>query len=879
MEQTKNRIIIDKQIVSKREVTCYYHVEGSIAERFPEKKSLKLIYPAPLGALPKEVLVVPFLGCFLPMAMLWDAEVCVESVEKTAYDYLTGQTKKFHDEFPEKSFGGNIAAGEIKELPGDSSEGHVILFGNELESLYRLIAHRKDFPKLLYVRGTGEPEEDGILQNHLEKRIIDAAEKFQVEAEIIHVPFRGWLKANLIEVPGCWELAEPMVTYAIAIPYLWKNKLSLYEEAIPDDAEEMVKTIEDFENRVKVSVRKPFFEKKETKTEEADFYPSYAWILGVSEHGNLGDHQIVESVEEMLGDLAPGMRFQEIALKDYAGRKGELLKIVRKEDPLIFLGGGFFGNLWPRGDELREDAFRTWPDNPKIVFPQSVFYTDDEEGKEALKRAKSVYRGEKMLLAFRDPASYEIAKREFQCPVMLTPDIAMYSYKKEYNHEERSGVLTLLREDKEVVLTEEDRNQVFEFLDSKWDHVTRSDMQGRRTAPSARRIVLDQMFEKIGSSELVVTDRLHGLIFSILTETPCVAFGNAYHKIRAYEAWLQEIPYVTIAHSVEELPECVEKVLGVSDPTYPLEHIRKYYEIFEKNLQNMLQEAGKAQREHREDNPLVSVIVPVYNVERYLSECLDSVLKQTYKNYEVVCVNDGSTDGSVKILEEYASKDARIRILSQENGGLSAARNHGLKEAKGKYLLFLDSDDLWLPTTLEELVCRGEKDDLDLMLFNMKPFIQSEECSEDYLHFERTYQRQFDYPDTCKGSRLLSMLKKEGEYRASACQFMIRMDLMEKYSISFVRGILHEDNPFTLEVMLASERTGFVNRSFYLRRVTPGSIMTSETAFRHAYGYFRSYIEIHRFLEKMELSDWEERLACQEADRVLRMAVSNYEKL
>ena len=92
---------------------------------------------------------------------------------------------------------------------------------------------------------------------------------------------------------------------------------------------------------------------------------------------------------------------------------------------------------------------------------------------------------------------------------------------------------------------------------------------------------------------------------------------------------------------------------------------------------------------------LFSIIIPVYNVEKYLRDCLDSVLAQTYPDWEAVCVNDGSTDGSSVILEEYSSKDSRFKVFNQANGGLSLARNTGLDEAKGDYILFLDSDD-WL---------------------------------------------------------------------------------------------------------------------------------------------------------------------------------------
>ena len=96
----------------------------------------------------------------------------------------------------------------------------------------------------------------------------------------------------------------------------------------------------------------------------------------------------------------------------------------------------------------------------------------------------------------------------------------------------------------------------------------------------------------------------------------------------------------------------------------------------------------------------VSVILPVYNTEKYLRQCLESIEHQTLKEMEVFCVDDGSSDGSVEIIREYVEKDSRFHLLEQKNAGGGAARNHGMKEAKGEYLMFLDSDDFFEPCLL-----------------------------------------------------------------------------------------------------------------------------------------------------------------------------------
>ena len=114
--------------------------------------------------------------------------------------------------------------------------------------------------------------------------------------------------------------------------------------------------------------------------------------------------------------------------------------------------------------------------------------------------------------------------------------------------------------------------------------------------------------------------------------------------------------------------------------------------------------------------PLVSVVIPVYNVEKYLGQCLDSIINQTLKDIEIICVDDGSTDNSLKILKEYKEKDNRIKILTQKNLYAGVARNTGLKAATGKYLSFLDSDDFFESEMLEEMYKKAEKDNSDIVM-------------------------------------------------------------------------------------------------------------------------------------------------------------------
>lgn len=133
---------------------------------------------------------------------------------------------------------------------------------------------------------------------------------------------------------------------------------------------------------------------------------------------------------------------------------------------------------------------------------------------------------------------------------------------------------------------------------------------------------------------------------------------------------------------------------------------------------------------------MISIIIPVYNIEKYLSRCIESVLDQTYQNLEAIFVNDGSTDNSLKILEEYQKKDKRIKIINKENAGSGAARNDGIEQSKGEYLAFLDSDDWYEKDFLERLYKNLKENNSEIAMCNPKMVYNNKERNKNI----NTYQ-------------------------------------------------------------------------------------------------------------------------------------------
>lgn len=230
---------------------------------------------------------------------------------------------------------------------------------------------------------------------------------------------------------------------------------------------------------------------------------------------------------------------------------------------------------------------------------------------------------------------------------------------------------------------------------------------------------------------------------------------------------------------------------------------------------------------------LVSVIIPVYNIEQYLSESINSVINQTYKNTEIICINDGSTDSSLDILNGFAEKDPRIKILNKENGGASAARNEGIREAQGKYILFLDSDDYIIQNAIELLLNQAEKEELDILFFGAESFFESREIEKAHEVYKKYYERKQLFDHAVSGDRMLEKMMEENLYRCSVPLQFIRRSFLVKSGVRFVEGIMHEDEAFSALLLVQAERTMCTTDSFYRRRVRDNSVMTAPiTSFR-----------------------------------------------
>ena len=242
----------------------------------------------------------------------------------------------------------------------------------------------------------------------------------------------------------------------------------------------------------------------------------------------------------------------------------------------------------------------------------------------------------------------------------------------------------------------------------------------------------------------------------------------------------------------------------------------------------------------------VSVIIPVYNVEKYIGECLDSVVNQTLKEIEIICINDGSPDNSVEIVKKYQEKDSRIKLINKENGGLSSARNAGIKAAAGEYIIFLDSDDSLDKQALEYLYYECRKDNLDQMFFTTR---ELENCDNKSIKDDQ-YVRKYDYSGIFTGPEIFEKWVSNAEFKPSACLQINKTEFFRQNNLVFKEGIIHEDNLFTIQCLYFSKRVRYANAKFYIRRVRDDSIMTGTQNFKHSLHLYYIIKELEKFAFK-----------------------------
>ncbi len=233
--------------------------------------------------------------------------------------------------------------------------------------------------------------------------------------------------------------------------------------------------------------------------------------------------------------------------------------------------------------------------------------------------------------------------------------------------------------------------------------------------------------------------------------------------------------------------------------------------------------------------PKVSVIIPVYNTEQYVAKTIESILNQTLYDIEIILINDGSKDNSLSILEHYSVIDDRVRLINQDNKGLSVSRNIGIEASKGEYIFFMDSDDLLDKNTLEQCYKKSHDNNLEFVFFDADAF------SDDDIDLSKmySYNRSGLFEDSVfNGKHLLEYQINNNLFRSSVCLMFFLRDFIINHNIRFIPNILHEDEPFTFKCYYYAQRVGRIDNTFFKRRYRYNSIMTTAFNLKNLNSYF-----------------------------------------
>lgn len=295
-------------------------------------------------------------------------------------------------------------------------------------------------------------------------------------------------------------------------------------------------------------------------------------VMGIPHHGNLGDNAIAVAEEEILKKYFsdyPTYFMQEDHLDVCAER---VKKYINNEDIILLHGGGNIGDTYERPEKGRRKVIELYPNNKIIVFPQTAYFSDSEKGKEELEISKRIYNGHKhLVLLAREKKSYFFMKEHFdKAKVYLTPDIVMTLERK--TNKPRKGALLLFRGDREKTLDNKIIEEIKSMVNERYGSYILSDMsvktQGHNVSGAYRDRLLKEKWNEFQTAKIAITDRLHGMIFAAITETPCIAFGNFNYKIIESYEWLKDLDYIQFCNNIEELEEKIEKVESTKNINY-----------------------------------------------------------------------------------------------------------------------------------------------------------------------------------------------------------------------------------------------------------------------------------------------------------------------
>lgn len=310
------------------------------------------------------------------------------------------------------------------------------------------------------------------------------------------------------------------------------------------------------------------------------------FIFGSPNHGNLGDHAITNSQIEFIKNNFKEYKIIEVTLFEYKKNIAFIKKYINKSDIITINGGGNFGNQYIFDENIRRDVIKNFPNNKILLFPQTIYFTSDKDGKLELEKSKNIYSNHKnLILVAREKTSFKLMKENFKNnTILLTPDIVLYldKYKKEVN---RKGALFCMRSDLESKFSEEEKKELLEILKYNYNYVKITDtVINKNITKEERENILNIKFDEFRKCELIITDRIHGMVFAAITSTPCIALSNYNQKVIGTYEWIKHLNYIKFANNMDEVKEYINELKEIKEYRYNNSYAINYYNQIIKSI-------------------------------------------------------------------------------------------------------------------------------------------------------------------------------------------------------------------------------------------------------------------------------------------------------
>lgn len=330
-----------------------------------------------------------------------------------------------------------------------------------------------------------------------------------------------------------------------------------------------------------------------------------------------------------------------------------------------------------------------------------------------------------------------------------------------------------------------------------------------------------------------------------------------------------DLNYYTEIHNIRKKAKYLQNLIYTTQ--WIDLHLNKNYDI---NFEIM-------ESKYQNNNPTISVIIPVYNTQLYIKECLDSIVSQSFNNIEIIIVNDGSSDNSLSIIQEYLDKEISLKILNyNENMGVAYARNLAIKQAKGQYLYIMDSDGFLELNAFELIYPKAIDNDLDLIFFDGSLIFEEETVNDIYPEdYVEKFIKKKDYSNITTGLELFINLVKNKEYLTNIHLFLIKRDFFLENNLWFEQGIVHVDNYYTFSCLVDATRVSHITKTLYNKRLLNDSMTNVPQGFYNVYSYFINYQAMLKKYYSLEVNEKDKAVLFNVIEDVLKRMRNVYSKL